>query len=410
MIRVIAMTFAACFVIGCGSSDSSAGGQGGTNSDGGGSGGIPGSGGFPNTGGSAGSSTGGSGGAGGPCEGQIGQHCGSALGLDASKLYACNDGIANEIETCSGACIVHGDGSDSCPCPDGNGTFCGGHGIPGDAAKLYQCQDGVVTLDKECGGSCNVGSPDSCSSCPNGDGAYCGGNGINGDKDTLYNCNGGVLSVIQKCPVTCQVKPAGVADTCGYCPSGNGAYCGGSLNADPNTLYNCQDGTLSVIEKCAGTCHVSAAGVADYCEGGTTGGGTLSCSNLQWWNSAKTYEWTLANGGYTWYDTDLAVGAGTPIQLRNDSKLVDAPVKAWGWQPQFIDQKTGERFQFLHLTPSAKYTTGIGTVYKAGTVVGLSGGNTGDTGYPTYSTGAHLCVETLVPYAQAFPPGQDACE
>ncbi len=39
----------------------------------------------------------------------------------------------------------------------------------------------------------------------------------------------------------------------------------------------------------------------------------------------------------------------------------------------------------------------------------LSGGNTADTGYPTYSTGAHLCVQTQVAYRTAFPMGTDAC-
>jgi hypothetical protein len=391
-------------------------------SSGGGSGGLTGNGGWAQGGsgggsagitGTGGTSGGGGGSAGGgPCAGKIGQHCGAELGLDASKLYACNDGQASEVETCTGTCIQHGDGSDACPCPNGNGTFCGGHGIPGDATKLYACQDGVITLDKECGGTCDVGSPDACSACPNGNGAYCGGDGIQGDSNTLYNCSGGVLSVVQVCPVSCKVNPPGVADACASCPSGNGAYCGSELNQDPNTLYNCTDGTVSVIEKCGSTCHVSAAGVADYCEGGSSGTGTLSCSNLQWWNSNHTYEWQLNNGGYYWYDTDLAVGSGTPIQLRNDSKLVADPVVAWGWQPQFIDQSSGERFQFLHLRPNSQdmYTTSVGTTYKAGTVVGLSGGDTAATGYPTYSTGAHLCVETLVPFTQAFPPGQDACQ
>jgi hypothetical protein len=406
--------FATIACSGSGDDSQSATSSGGASS-GGGLGGLSSTGGWAQGGGggAAGSAgTGGSGGSagGGPCAGKIGQHCGATLGLDAQKLYACNDGQATEVMSCSGACIEHGDGSDACPCPNGNGTFCGGHGISGDPAKLYDCQDGVITLNKECGGSCNVGSPDACSACPNGNGAYCGGDGIQGDSNTLYDCSGGVLSVIQVCPAGCQVMPAGVADTCGSCPSGNGAYCGSELNQDPNTLYNCNNGTVSVLEKCGSTCHVSAPGVADYCEGGSTGTGSLSCGNLQWWNSAHTYDWQLQNGAYYWYDTDLAVGTGTPIQLRHDSKLVDAPVKAWGWQPQFIDQVTGERFQFLHLRPSDKYTTAVGTTYKAGTVVGLSGGDTADTGYNTYSTGAHLCVETLVAFSQAFPKGQDACQ
>jgi hypothetical protein len=117
----------------------------------------------------------------------------------------------------------------------------------------------------------------------------------------------------------------------------------------------------------------------------------------------------LRNGAYTWWDTDLAISSHTPIQLRHDSQLVADPVEAWGWQPQFIDMVTGQRFQFLHMQPTAQYTNIIGHVYAAGTIVGLSGGDSGATGYPTYSTGSHLCVETIAAYRTAFPAGTDPC-
>jgi hypothetical protein len=112
---------------------------------------------------------------------------------------------------------------------------------------------------------------------------------------------------------------------------------------------------------------------------------------------------------YGWWDTDLAVPAMTPVQLRHDSKLYKTGVYAWGYMPEFVDQVTGLKFRFLHLHPSAQYATSVGTVYPAGTIVGLSGGNTADTGYPTYSTGAHLCVNTLSTYRATFPTGTDAC-
>jgi hypothetical protein len=53
--------------------------------------------------------------------------------------------------------------------------------------------------------------------------------------------------------------------------------------------------------------------------------------------------------------------------------------------------------------------TSVGHVYPAGFMVGLSGGDTADTGKPVYSTGAHLCIQTLVPYRTAFPAGVDPC-
>jgi hypothetical protein len=49
-------------------------------------------------------------------------------------------------------------------------------------------------------------------------------------------------------------------------------------------------------------------------------------------------------------------------------------------------------------------------VYPSGTIVGLSGGDTADTGYPKYSTAAHLCVQTIDTWASCFPPGMEPCK
>ena len=358
------------------------------------------------TSGSASSSSSSTGG-GSPCAGKIGQYCGASLGLDAATLYSCNDDMPMVSKTCSAGCVTHGTGADACACPSGDGLYCG-QVVGGDATTLYNCNGGVLTVDAKCVGACQVkpaGQSDTCGTCPSGNGLYCG-SGIGMDASTLFNCNGGVLSVAQQCPSPCHVNPPGQSDTCGSCPSGNGAYCGATLGMDPNKLYDCNNGNLTVTQACPSTCHVAPAGQSDYC----TGNGQLSCSSLQWWNTALTYgPYQLQNGGQTWWDTDLAVGAGTPIQLRHDSKLVQAPVQAWGWQPRFLDMATGDTFQLLHMKPQAQYTTALGTVYPAGTIVGLSGGDTGDTGYPTYSTGSHLCVETLATWQSAFPQGNDAC-
>lgn len=346
-------------------------------------------------------------GGGSPCAGKIGQYCGASLGLDAMTLYSCNDDMPMVSKMCGAGCVTHGAGADACACPSGDGLYCG-QTVGDDATTLYNCSGGVLTTSAKCVGACQVkppGQSDTCGACPAGNGLYCG-SGISMDPSTLYHCNGGVLTVAQACPSPCHVNPPGQADTCGSCPSGNGAYCGATLGMDPNKLYDCNNGNLTVTQACPSTCHVSPPGQSDYC----TGNGQLSCSSLQWWNKALTYgPYQLQNGGQTWWDTDLAVGAGTPIQLRHDSKLVQAPVQAWGWQPRFLDMATGDTFQLLHMRPQAQYTTAVGTVYPAGTIVGLSGGNTGDTGYPTYSTGSHLCVETLATWQSAFPPGNDAC-
>jgi hypothetical protein len=329
--------------------------------------------------------------------------------MDPSTLYNCNGDMATVAKTCTKGCVMHGNGADACACPYGDGLSCGA-AVGQNPTVLYNCQGGVIAQNAQCIGTC-VGMPpgvnDTCGTCPSGNGIYCG-SGINMDPGTLYDCKNGVITVNQKCQGNCQVNPPGQNDTCGngMCPQGNGAYCGGPIGKAPNTLYDCNNGNYTVMQVCPTTCHVSPPGQPDYC----TGNGQLMCSAVQWWNAGITYgPYQIGNGGYTWWDTDLAIGNNTPIQLRHDSKLVQAPVEPWGWQPRFVDMVTGKTFQFLHLHPQAQYTTAVGTVYPAGTLVGLSGGGTTDTGLGTYATGPHLCVETLDTWLSSFPPGNDPC-
>lgn len=133
------------------------------------------------------------------------------------------------------------------------------------------------------------------------------------------------------------------------------------------------------------------------------GDGTFAVDALlAWWHSRWTWDsWTRSG----WDDTDLAVSAGTAIQLRHASRLVGYGTYAWGYMPTFVDTVTGHKFKLLHLKPQYERATRIGNVYPAGYVVGYSGGNTWDTGGAGrgYSTGAHLCVQTLVGFRRAFP-------
>ena len=342
----------------------------------------------------------------GACPG-VGVRCGGPLGLDPTKLYTCTDGkVTGVSRTCTGTCVAATDGTmDRCPCPDGDGTYCGDR-VGGDAKKLYACKDGVISAAAICEKSCTAGTTatsDKCAACEYGDGLYCGA--VTGDDpDTLYQCTGGVLTVKQKCAGACIVEPPGTNDKCPPCPSGDGDYCGGPVGLDPNTLYTCTGGVFTEKEKCATTCFVAPPGSPDYC---TTAGSGLLCSSLQWWNSSITYGPYTCCGG--WWDTDLAVGDSTKVQLRHDSQLYKTGVYGWGYMPEFIDMVTGKKFRFLHLHPSAMYATTVGKTYPAGFIVGLSGGGTADTGYGTYSTGPHLCLETLDPYRDVFPTGKDAC-
>ena len=135
-----------------------------------------------------------------------------------------------------------------------------------------------------------------------------------------------------------------------------------------------------------------------------------------------SYVFDWGTGGVVtgkWWDTDLSVAEWTPIEVPHDSKLLNWGVYAWGYMPTFLDLVTNKTFQFLHLHPTdqngrdAKYATAKGTVYPGGTVVGLSGGNTCDTGKGSacsppayqYSSGSHLCVETPngTYFRDAFP-------
>lgn len=146
------------------------------------------------------------------------------------------------------------------------------------------------------------------------------------------------------------------------------------------------------------------------------------CGVLQWWNASINYDYITSSG---WHDTDLHVTPDTPVQLRHSSRLERYSVGGWGYGPEFTDLTTGRYFRMFHLRPQHMNATNVGQVYPAGFIVGLSGGDTYDTGYChpvpgcspvncgaascVYSTGAHLCIQTRYGYRDAFPGGTDAC-
>ncbi len=204
----------------------------------------------------------------------------------------------------------------------------------------------------------------------------------------------------------------GCGGSCGNCAADsrcdNGACCVGSCAG-----RECGD------NGCGHSCGGCPAGVA--CENGTCGGG-LRCSSLQWWNSGVNYAYIAGSG---WYDTDLNVRPDTPVVLRHASRLERWGNYAYGYMPEFVDMVTGYRFRMIHMRPQSPQATTVGRVYPEGFVVGYSGGDTWDTGYCrpvpncgvpncqtaecVYSTGAHLCIQTLQPYRAVFPGGRDGC-
>jgi hypothetical protein len=56
--------------------------------------------------------------------------------------------------------------------------------------------------------------PASCSCAGLNDGNYCGGDQVGGNPNTLYQCSSGALSVLQVCTVGCKVEPGTINDRC----------------------------------------------------------------------------------------------------------------------------------------------------------------------------------------------------
>ena len=407
------------------------------------------------TGGGAGatagaSGKGGTGQAGFPGGGGAGSGGGAGAGA-AGKAGQGGAGAGGSGGTSSGGTSSGGTGgsapvTDACAKAGADGEWCGSAlSVASQPNTLFHCQGGKTIGATPCATTCHVTTgndsdycdtatqADPCAGATSGDGPYCGGT-LNppGDAGTLFTCKGKKTAGKQVCANGCHVSPPGQADYCNGAPStdpcsgassGDGAYCGGALpGGNAGTLYQCAGGKTAGSQVCSSGCHSSPAGQADYCESGGTGGaggqgpggGTVDCNAKQWWNAAITYgpyqDYNPGSGVTYWWDTDLAVSASSPVQLRHDSKLVAEGVHPWGWQPTFVDQVTGKTFQFLHLRPQNKYATQIGKVYPSGTIVGLSGGDTTDTGYPKYSSGAHLCVQTPDTWESSFPKGVEPCK
>ena len=208
----------------------------------------------------------------GPCAGLDGVHCGATLKLDPGTLYQCTGGTVSIAQHCSGVCVVHtGATADTCPCPNGDGNYCGGD-VGLDAKKTFVCTKGIYTPQQACAAACSAGT---CAACPFGDGLYCG-QAVQRDSTTLFQCTAGVLTVQQLCGGPCHQMPNGQNDTCGGCAQGNGLYCGQALGLNGNTLYNCQNGVVTVQQQCGSACQQMPAGTNDTC-GNCPQGNGLYC-------------------------------------------------------------------------------------------------------------------------------------
>jgi hypothetical protein len=127
---------------------------------------------------------------------------------------------------------------------------------------------------------------------------------------------------------------------------------------------------------------------------------------IAWWNdSRKTYQ-SGACGGY---DTDNGyIGAGNTIVLPHDSEYLGDSSDttdynncngAWGFAPNFYDTVTRVKFHLNHIKPGSPLSSlAVGTLLKAGSYVGRSGGDTCETGY--CSTGYNPALAD--PYANCL--------
>ena len=112
--------------------------------------------------------------------------------------------------------------------------------------------------------------------------------------------------------------------------------------------------------------------------------------------------------GHTWYDSDIGGGyvTGSYVRLPIDANYIadwsTGPVyckgggTAYFWSPVFQTTVNGRttNWVFNHLSQSFLGPNGrTKGWYNGGALVGLTGGGTCDTGYPTYSTGPHFCNE-----------------
>ncbi|HUB07416.1 MAG TPA: GH25 family lysozyme [Myxococcales bacterium] len=91
--------------------------------------------------------------------------------------------------------------------------------------------------------------------CPNGNGLYCGGHGVKGTTGTLYSCDGGKVTELEACSDGCQDNGSGGKDACKSSGSGS---CGS--NADCASDEVCEQPALICAgETGASLCTTEAA-------------------------------------------------------------------------------------------------------------------------------------------------------
>src|ERR1700674_788648 len=114
---------------------------------------------------------------------------------------------------------------------------------------------------------------------------------------------------------------------------------------------------------------------------------------VQWWTDSRTTN--VSSSGVaacpSAYDIDNGyIHGSNVIVLPHDSEYLGdnssyaytTCTGAWGFGPNFYDTVTHVRFHLNHIRPGSPLASlPVGTMLKAGSFVGLSGGDTCETGY-----------------------------
>jgi hypothetical protein len=251
-----------------------------------------------------------------------------------------------------------------------------------------------------------------------GNGAYCGGSLTGGDPNALYNCQNGATASKQNCPSGCQVNPPGVADACKAsgdpcinAVSGNGAYCGATINGDANALYNCQNKVTATKTDCPAGCQVNPAGTADACK--STGGGSCCVAKPP---GVLTQSYSACGAGGSHYGIDMGTPVGTAIYAPMAGTVVGSALgfpncynngcssSCWNSfnyvkvKSDCGDPSDGSKDLFVYYLHINDLAAGIsnGTHVEQGQLLAHSG-NSG------CSSGPHIHIETV-----SVPKGQSA--
>ncbi len=239
----------------------------------------------------------------------------SIQSIDSIETLSCGTGSSSSSGGGSG------NGCTSKP----NGLYCGSS-LGLDSTILYKCTNGTVdtTGNQSCSFGCNVqpqGTADYCNpnpggSCPNNkNGKYCGsGLGSQYEQNSLYNCNSGSISKINSCALGCLQKPPGTDDVCktstggggNACPS-NGYFCGNTLGLDPNNLYHCSSGVITLDAQCQFGCQPKDPGIPDACYPQGQGGGGSGEMVRLYQDSNNTGSIRFERGKGEWEDPERGV-------------------------------------------------------------------------------------------------------